>query len=121
VWGIALYESGIRDWGSKRRECPEIRSGRNSGEVARMQQQEREMRRSPVAMPAEEFRGAGHRLVDRIADFLDSLPDGKVTPGESPAQVREALGAGRTLPESGANAGALLGARGAANVRSLAF
>jgi len=73
-----------------------------------MQQQEREMRRSPVAMPAEEFRGAGHRLVDRIADFLDSLPDGKVTPGESPAQVREALGAGRTLPESGANAGALL-------------
>jgi aromatic-L-amino-acid/L-tryptophan decarboxylase len=73
-----------------------------------MQQGEKEARRSPVGMTAEEFRSAGHRLVDRVADFLDSIPGKKVTSGESPAQIREALDAGRGLPEGGADAGALL-------------
>lgn len=59
-------------------------------------------------MPSEEFRSAGHKLVDRIADFLDSLPHIKVTPGESPSVVREALDAGRGLPESGTDPAALL-------------
>lgn len=68
----------------------------------------KEVRKSPVAMSGEEFRSAGHRLVDRIADFIDSLPQGKVTPGESPSVVREALDAARGLPEHGENAGALL-------------
>ncbi|MBS1802737.1 MAG: aspartate aminotransferase family protein [Acidobacteria bacterium] len=73
-----------------------------------MKQWEREERRSPVAMPSEEFRSAGHKLVDRIADFLDSLPQRRVTPGESPSKVREALDANRALPESGTDADALL-------------
>jgi glutamate/tyrosine decarboxylase-like PLP-dependent enzyme len=73
-----------------------------------MQQGEKDARKSPVGMTAEEFRSAGHRLVDRVADFLDSLPRRKVTSGESPAQIREALDAVRGLPESGADAGALL-------------
>jgi len=71
-------------------------------------QGQKDMRKSPVAMSGEEFRSAGHKLVDRIADFLDSVAEMKVTAGESPAMVREALDAGRGLPERGADAGALL-------------
>lgn len=39
---------------------------------------------APIDMSAEEFRAAGHRLVDRIADFLDSIPKRPVTPAEHP-------------------------------------
>jgi len=31
-------------------------------------------RTAPIEMKAEDFRAIGHHLVDRIADFLDSLP-----------------------------------------------
>lgn len=54
-----------------------------------------------------EFRAAGHALVDQIADFYASLPVRPVTPGESPTQVRELLPGGG-LPESGRPAGELL-------------
>ena len=73
-----------------------------------MQQLNQEARRSPVAMPAEEFRSEGHKLVDRIADFLDSLPHKKVTPGESPSVIRHALDANRGLPDAGTDPAALL-------------
>jgi aromatic-L-amino-acid decarboxylase len=73
-----------------------------------MQLEKIEARRSPVAMSGEEFRSAGYRVVDRIADFLDSVSSKPVTPGESPSTVRELLNAGRGLPESGTDAGALL-------------
>jgi aromatic-L-amino-acid/L-tryptophan decarboxylase len=63
---------------------------------------------SPLAMGAEEFRAAGYALVDRVAGFLDSLPDRAVTSGESPVEVREALGADRTLPRDGEAAALLL-------------
>jgi len=49
-------------------------------------------RRSPLDLDPEEFRVAGHQLIDQLADFYQSLPTAKVTPGESPAQVRAALG-----------------------------
>ncbi len=65
-------------------------------------------RRSPLAIPSDEFRRAGHQLVDRIADFFESLPEGPVTRGESPSVIREALDAGRTLPSGGAPAAQLL-------------
>ncbi|HEY1577886.1 MAG TPA: aminotransferase class V-fold PLP-dependent enzyme [Terracidiphilus sp.] len=65
-------------------------------------------RKSPLALSSDEFRKAGHQLVDRIAGFLDSLPDRPVTRGESPAVVRQALDAGRTMPRDGADAGELL-------------
>lgn len=57
-------------------------------------------RRSLLDMDPEEFRAAGHRLVDQIADFYHAFPQSKLTPGESPAAVREALGNG-SLPETG--------------------
>jgi aromatic-L-amino-acid/L-tryptophan decarboxylase len=58
-------------------------------------------RRAPLAMAPGEFRAIGHRLVDQIADRLAALPDGLVTPDESPAAVRLALGAEEPLPSAG--------------------
>lgn len=62
---------------------------------------------APMEMDPETFRRAGRRMVDAIADFLASLPDRPVTPGESPAEVRRLLGQSG-LPETGTEAGALL-------------
>ena len=46
-------------------------------------------------------------MIDRIADFLSDLPKGKVTPGESPSEVRRLLGSGG-LPAHGTAPGDLL-------------
>jgi len=67
-----------------------------------------EKRVSPLAMGSQEFREAGYQLVDRIAEFLDSLPGREVTTGESPADVRRALNADRKLPEDGEDASVVL-------------
>ena len=61
-----------------------------------------------LEMSAEEFRSAGHDLVNRIADWLERLPSGPVMRDESPAAVRRVLDAERSLPESGTDAAALL-------------
>ena len=65
-------------------------------------------RQAPLEMSPGRFREIGHRLVDRIAERLASLPHGLVKPDESPAQVRRALGAERALPPKGADAGDLV-------------
>lgn len=62
----------------------------------------------PLRMSAEEFRRAGHELVDAIAEFLASLADRPVTPAESPDTVQALLGADAPLPEHGTDASALL-------------
>jgi len=62
---------------------------------------------APMEMDPETFRTTGRRMVDAIADFLASLPDRPVTPGETPAEVRRILGRGG-LPETGTDAGRLL-------------
>src|ERR1700678_2761647 len=67
-----------------------------------------ENRGAPLAMRPEEFRALGYQLVDRIAGFLDSLPTRRVTPGESPLDVRKALGAERALPQRGSDPAQLL-------------
>ncbi len=66
-------------------------------------------RRAPIAMTTDEFRSAGHRLVDQVADRLAALPAGAVVRDESPAAVRHALGASATLPQDGASPGDLVG------------
>jgi len=65
-------------------------------------------RNAPLEIQPGEFREIGHRLVDQIADRLAQLPDRLVTPDESPADVRRALGAERTLPAAGTDAGRLV-------------
>ena len=65
-------------------------------------------RHSPLAMDAATFRALGQRLVDQIADFLESLPRGPVTRDESPSAVRDALDLTSRLPESGVDPGPLL-------------
>ncbi len=65
-------------------------------------------RRAPIDMTAAEFRTAGYRLVDRIAEWLDTLPDSVVTPDESPDAVRQALDATRGLPPAGTDPHVLL-------------
>jgi glutamate/tyrosine decarboxylase-like PLP-dependent enzyme len=65
-------------------------------------------RRARLEIDANAFRELGHRLVDRIAGHLERMPDGPVTPSESAAAVRLALGAGRGLPDRGAEPEALL-------------
>ncbi len=63
---------------------------------------------APLAMSSQEFRVLGMQLIDRIANFLDSLPERPVTPAESPSVVRQALAADRTLPQQGASPELLL-------------
>lgn len=62
----------------------------------------------PLAMSSAEFRELAIQLIDRIADFLDSLPQRPVTRAESPAVVRQALEAQRRLPKQGADPAQLL-------------
>lgn len=74
-----------------------------------MQNRKNENQRvSPLEMGSEEFRRLGHELVDRIAAFIDSLPQRPVCPGESPAAVRDALKADRAIPQQGTDAATLL-------------
>jgi aromatic-L-amino-acid/L-tryptophan decarboxylase len=58
-------------------------------------------RDAAVAMDGATFRRLGHRLVDQIAEFLESLPRRPVTCDESPSAVREALELTGPLPELG--------------------
>lgn len=63
--------------------------------------------RAPIDLEPEQFRALGHRLVDRVSDFLASLPERPVAPGETPDEVRAVLGDG-PLPEEGTAAAELL-------------
>jgi aromatic-L-amino-acid/L-tryptophan decarboxylase len=65
-------------------------------------------RHAALAMDTETFRGLGHRLVDQLAELLESVPRGPVTHDESPSAVREALDLAGGLPESGTDPGPLL-------------
>ena len=65
-------------------------------------------RRAPLEIDTATFRMLGHRLVDDLAELLQSIPQRPVTRGESPAAIRDALGLGGSLPEHGSDPGALL-------------
>ncbi|MBI4760211.1 MAG: pyridoxal phosphate-dependent decarboxylase family protein [Chloroflexota bacterium] len=65
-------------------------------------------RTTPIEIKADDFRAIGHHLVDRIADFLDSLPARPVTTGESPSAIRKTLNASRLLPDLGTDPAQLM-------------
>jgi glutamate/tyrosine decarboxylase-like PLP-dependent enzyme len=58
-------------------------------------------------MTPDEFRKAGHDLVDRIAELLASMRTRPITRGETPAEIRALLGR-RPLPAAGTDPGRLL-------------
>jgi aromatic-L-amino-acid/L-tryptophan decarboxylase len=64
-------------------------------------------RKAPLEMDPDEFRRLGHKVVDHVADFLQSLPQRPVTPGIPPGKVRALLG-NRPLPKKGIAAENLL-------------
>ncbi|HEY4612880.1 MAG TPA: hypothetical protein VII11_07860, partial [Bacteroidota bacterium] len=49
-------------------------------------------RHSPVEMSPEEFRAAGHQLVDTIAEYLAEIRNLPLTRSENPSQIRKVLG-----------------------------
>jgi glutamate/tyrosine decarboxylase-like PLP-dependent enzyme len=66
-------------------------------------------RRDPaLALEPDEFRRIGHDLVDRVAEFLESLPARRVTPGESPDVVRAAVHHDAPMPQRGEAPDALI-------------
>lgn len=65
-------------------------------------------RKTPLGVSSEEFRTLGYRLVDRIASHFETIRERSVTPGESPAAVRAAIGADQGLPMVGAASSAML-------------
>jgi aromatic-L-amino-acid/L-tryptophan decarboxylase len=64
-------------------------------------------RSAALELAPDTFRAIGHQLIDRLAGFLESLPDRAVTPAESPETVREAIVARRTLPPWGRDVAAI--------------
>src|SRR5687768_535652 len=63
---------------------------------------------APIAMQPEEFRRVGHTLIDTLADFLTSMPAGRVTAGDSPDGIRALLDGDAPLPDTGASADEIL-------------
>ena len=64
-------------------------------------------RQSPLEMTGGEFRVLGYDLVDRVADFLDSLPQRSVTRDTTPNKLQQLLG-GEKIPEQGKDPAQLL-------------
>ena len=64
-------------------------------------------RTSALDMSASDFRETGHRLIEQIAEYYESLSERKLTVGKNRAQIRQSLGTGG-LPDQGAAAGDLM-------------
>jgi aromatic-L-amino-acid/L-tryptophan decarboxylase len=60
-------------------------------------------RHAPIEMDKEEFRKAGHQLIDTIADFLQTIDQRPVTKGETAKQLKALLGEA-SLPADGNDA-----------------
>ena len=57
---------------------------------------------SPIVINKDEFREIGHRLVDTISDFYDTISERPVTTGETPNEIQALLG-NASLPENGSS------------------
>jgi glutamate/tyrosine decarboxylase-like PLP-dependent enzyme len=59
-------------------------------------------------MSAADFRKAGHTLIDRLADLMESMADRPVTSGKTPLEIRDLLDADANLPSDTSDAGEIL-------------
>jgi glutamate/tyrosine decarboxylase-like PLP-dependent enzyme len=64
-------------------------------------------RNAAIEMNKEEFKQMGYKLIDSIADFINSIDQKPVTTGETPKQIQQLLGTS-SLPEQGTSAAVLL-------------
>jgi len=60
-----------------------------------------------LAMHSEEFSEVGHKLIDKIAAFMDDLPNKPVTTAKQPREIRALIG-NKKLPVSGNSADLLI-------------
>lgn len=65
-------------------------------------------RDAAIELNKEEFRKMGYKLIDSIADFINSIDQKPVTTGETPKQIQQLLGTS-SLPQEGTSAAELLG------------
>jgi len=65
------------------------------------------MRESVAELTPAQFREAGHRLVDQIAEFLSGIAEKPVAPSTTPQELRELIG-GNGVPEHGMEPRAIL-------------
>ena len=65
-------------------------------------------RRTPVELAPDDFARIGHKLVDDVAELLRTMRERPLGPGETPQQVRAALGADRPLPREASDPGEVL-------------
>jgi glutamate/tyrosine decarboxylase-like PLP-dependent enzyme len=66
------------------------------------------MRTSPAELSPAQFRAIGHDLVDRIAGFLETLPDRPVAPDSTPAAMRALLPEMSSMPATGEDPGVIM-------------
>lgn len=59
-----------------------------------------DIRNSPIEIAKEDFKKMGYDLIDKIADFIDSISERLVTTGEPPEQLQKIIGTA-SLPENG--------------------
>jgi len=64
-------------------------------------------RQSPIEISKDEFKKIGYQLIDTISNFIGTIKDKPVTPGESSRQLQKIIGTS-SLPESGTSAEELL-------------
>jgi glutamate/tyrosine decarboxylase-like PLP-dependent enzyme len=64
-------------------------------------------RASALDMSAADFRETGHRLIEQIAEYYESLSQRKLTAGKSRSQIQNLIGTGG-LPDQGTAASALM-------------
>ena len=60
----------------------------------------KEHRNTEIEISKEDFKQIGYQLIDNIAEFIDTIDERPVTPGETPQQLQSILG-DATLPENG--------------------
>jgi len=66
-----------------------------------------ENRKNPIEINKKEFQELGYQLIDKIADFMDSIDEKPVTTTKSPSELQKLLG-DNSLPEEATPAAELL-------------